>query len=89
MPLIVRTYSPYPGREAVIGGTDYPDYYKERGVDVLLATINKYYYAIVRCLHYFLDYTTHAQKIEHTNSIDEIEHQTVMRAMGYLDMREL
>ncbi len=73
------------------GGTDFPDFYKEYGGSVLSTTFDKYCYVTVRHLPRFFDYKNQItyNKIEKTNSVEEIIHPAVREAMKYLDMQEL
>lgn len=73
------------------GGTDFSDFYETYGGSVISTTFDKYCYVNVRHLPRFFDYENQIvySKIEHTASIEDIEHPAVREAMKFLDMHEL
>lgn len=72
------------------GGTDYPAWYEENQGQVLSTTINKYSYITVRFLPQFFNYRYRIRyfKTEETNSIEEIEHNSVRECAKFLDLRD-
>ena len=73
------------------GGTDMPQYFKNKKGAVLSTTFDKFVYVTVRHLPRFFDYTTEViySKSERVNQIDKIEHPMVRNAIKMLDMKEL
>lgn len=73
------------------GGTDMPQYFKDKKGAVLSTTFDKFVYVTVRHLPRFFDYTTEViySKSERVNQIDKIEHPMVRNAIKMLDMKEL
>ncbi|MCR5332962.1 MAG: kinase [Bacilli bacterium] len=73
------------------GGTDMPEFFKERKGSVISTTFDKYVYVTVRHLPRFFEYTTEIEysKQERVSSVDDIEHPMVRNAMKLLDMHEL
>lgn len=73
------------------GGTDMPQYFKNKKGAVLSTTFDKFVYVTVRHLPRFFDYTTEViySKSERVNEIDKIEHPMVRNAIKMLDMKEL
>ena len=72
------------------GGTDFPDWYRDKGGMVISAAINKYCYLSVRYLPPFFDYRyriRYAQQ-EYVASIDEIKHPSVRECIRYAGVRE-
>ena len=61
------------------GGTDYPNWYKRYGGEVLSSTINKYIYISSRFLPSFFDhkYRIVYSDIELTNKVKEIRHSVI------------
>jgi len=72
------------------GGTDYPAWYEENYGQVLSTTINKYSYITVRFLPQFFNYRYRIRyfKTEETNSVEEIEHNSVRECAKFLDLRD-
>ena len=68
------------------GGSDYPDWYRSRGGQVLASAIDKYCYITCRYLPPFFDhrYRVVYSKIEDRMTIDEIEHPSVRAVLNYL-----
>lgn len=73
------------------GGTDFPEFYKENGGQVLSTSFDKYCYVNVRHLPRFFDYTTELSysRTERVTSVHDIEHPAIREAMKYLDMHEI
>ncbi|BDU94262.1 kinase [Clostridium perfringens] len=73
------------------GGTDMPEFFNENGGAVLSTTFDKYCYVNVRHLPRFFDYATELSysKTERVNSIMEIQHPAIRKAMEMLDMHEI
>ena len=73
------------------GGTDMPDYFKNKKGAVISTTFDKYCYVTVRHLPPFFDYTTELvySKIERISKLDDMVHPLVRNTMKYLDMHEL
>jgi D-glycero-alpha-D-manno-heptose-7-phosphate kinase len=65
------------------GGSDYPQWYREHGGEVLSFTIDKYCYITTRILPAFFEhkYRVAYSKVETTNSIESIEHRAVRAAL--------
>jgi D-glycero-alpha-D-manno-heptose-7-phosphate kinase len=72
------------------GGTDYPVWYNEYGGEVISTTINKYSYITLRYLPKFFDYNFRIRyfKTEETQTLDEIEHNSVRECAKLLDLNE-
>ena len=70
------------------GGTDYPDYYKAHGGEVLSTTIDKYIFITVRKAHAFSEfkYKISYSKLEVCKDLEEIEHPVVKAALQFLDI---
>lgn len=70
------------------GGTDYPQWYKEHGGQVLSFTIDKYCYIFFRKLPTFFDFKNKIiySKVETTNSVEEIQHPVVREALKYYNI---
>lgn len=70
------------------GGTDYPAWYNENGGAVLATTFDKYCYITLRYLPPFFDhkYRIIYSKMEHVNSIDEIDHPSVRETLRFMDL---
>jgi len=68
------------------GGTDYPAWYRQHGGSVLAATIDKYCYLTCRYLPPFFEHRIRVvySKMEHCQSMDEIEHPAVRAILRYL-----
>jgi D-glycero-alpha-D-manno-heptose-7-phosphate kinase len=68
------------------GGTDYPDWYGKHGGAVLGTTIDKYCYINCRYLPPFFEHRICIvySKVEHCQTIEEIEHPAVREALRYL-----
>ncbi len=73
------------------GGTDFEEYYKEKGGAVLSTTFDKYCYVSVRHLPRFFDYSNELiySKIERVQHTAEILHPAIRNAMAMKDMHEL
>ena len=73
------------------GGTDMPQYFKDKRGAVLSTTFDKFVYVTVRHLPRFFDYTTEViySKSERVSRIENIEHPMVRNAIKMLDMKEL
>ena len=73
------------------GGTDMPDYFKNKKGAVISTTFDKYCYVTARHLPPFFDYTTELvySKIERISKLDDMVHPLVRNTMKYLDMHEL
>ena len=73
------------------GGTDMPDYFKNKNGAVISTTFDKYCYVTARHLPPFFDYTTELvySKIERISKLDDMVHPLVRNTMKYLDMHEL
>ena len=73
------------------GGTDMPDYFKNKKGAVISTTFDKYCYVTARHLPPFFDYTTELvySKIERVSKLDDMVHPLVRNTMKYLDMHEL
>ncbi|MDD9915970.1 MAG: kinase [Rhodospirillaceae bacterium] len=74
------------------GGTDYPDWYREEGGQVLSTTIDKYCYITCRLLPEFFppQHRIIWASIEHVANVADIRHPAVREAllmMGYDDSR--
>jgi D-glycero-alpha-D-manno-heptose-7-phosphate kinase len=70
------------------GGTDYPDWYREHGGQVLVTAIDKYCYLSVRYLPPFFEHKTRIiySKMENVGSIDEIKHPAVREILRFLEI---
>lgn len=70
------------------GGTDYPDYFRLHGGEVLSTSINKYCYISTRSLPPFFEHKFRVaySRIEMTSSIEEIEHPSVRNVLTWLDV---
>src|ERR1700758_421184 len=62
------------------GGTDLPDYYRERGGRVLNCAIDKYIYVIVKQRFDDEIYVNYSKK-EIVSSVEDLEHELVREAM--------
>ena len=73
------------------GGTDLPEFFRERNGSVISSTFDKYVYVTVRHLPRFFDYTTEIKysKIERVNKISDIIHPMIRNAMQMMNMHEL
>jgi D-glycero-alpha-D-manno-heptose-7-phosphate kinase len=67
------------------GGTDLPDYYRERGGRVLNCAIDKYVYVIVKQRFDDDIYVNYSRK-ETVSCVDEIDHELVREAMLMADV---
>lgn len=69
------------------GGTDYPDWYRKNGGQVLSTTMNKYCYISVRYLPPFFEhkYRIVYSKIENVKHYDEIQHPSVRTVLRHLN----
>ncbi|MBF0362130.1 MAG: kinase [Oligoflexia bacterium] len=70
------------------GGTDYPEWYKKYGGEVVAASIDKYCYITCRHLPPFFDHKFRIvySKIELAKEIDEIQHPVVKEVLKYLSI---
>ena len=70
------------------GGTDYPDYYRTNGGEVLSTSINKYCYISIRKLPPFFEHKFRVaySRIEMTSSVEEIEHPSVRNVLKWLNV---
>lgn len=68
------------------GGTDYPAWYQQHGGVVLGTSIDKYAYITCRFLPPFFEHSHRVvySKLEHVNSVDEIEHPAVRTCLQYM-----
>ena len=68
------------------GGTDYPQWYKKFGGEVISTTINKYVYITIRPLPSFFKhkYRIVWSKIENVKNINQIKHLAVKNLLKYL-----
>ena len=68
------------------GGSDYPQWYREHGGQVLATSINKYCYITCRYLPPFFEhrYRVAYSEIENVQSIDQIHHPAVRETLKYL-----
>jgi D-glycero-alpha-D-manno-heptose-7-phosphate kinase len=71
------------------GGTDYPEWYRQHGGAVLATTIDKYCYINCRYLPPFFEHRICIvySKVEHCQTIDEIQHPAVREALRHLGVR--
>ncbi|MBP6343394.1 MAG: kinase [Candidatus Omnitrophica bacterium] len=72
------------------GGTDYPGWYKENKGAVLATTIDKYCYITCRYLPPFFEHKSRIiySKMEHTQTINEIDHPSVREVLRFLNIQE-
>ena len=70
------------------GGTDYPDYFRANGGEVLSTSINKYCYISTRTLPPFFEHKFRVaySRIEMTSSVEEIEHPSVRNVLKWLNV---
>ena len=71
------------------GGTDYPAWYRQHGGAVLATTIDKYCYINCRYLPPFFEHRICIvySKVEHCQSVEEIQHPAVREALCYLGVQ--
>jgi len=71
------------------GGTDYPDWYRTNGGEVLAATIDKYCYLSCRYLPPFFPHRIRIvySKIELCRNVSEIKHPAVREVLNFLPIR--
>ena len=71
------------------GGTDYPDWYRTNGGEVLAATIDKYCYLSCRYLPPFFPHKIRIvySKIELCRNVSEIKHPAVREVLNFLPIR--
>ena len=71
------------------GGTDYPQWYKKFGGEVISSTINKYVYITVRPLPSFFNhkYRIVYSKQEITKKLSEIKHKPVKAIIKYFEIK--
>ncbi len=72
------------------GGTDYPGWYNENKGAVLATTIDKYCYITCRYLPPFFEHKSRIiySKMEHTRTIDEIDHPSVREVLRFLNIQD-
>ncbi len=72
------------------GGTDYPGWYQENKGAVLATTIDKYCYITCRYLPPFFEHKSRIiySKMEHPQTIDEIDHPSVREVLRFLNIQE-
>ena len=70
------------------GGSDYPEWYRKNGGQVLATSINKYCYITCRYLPPFFEHRTRVvySKIEMRQSVDEIEHPAAREILKFLEI---
>ena len=70
------------------GGTDYPEWYKNEGGEVLATTIDKYCYLTCRYLPPFFQHRIRVvySNIEMCQKIDEIKHPAVREVLRFMDV---
>ncbi|MCR4842501.1 MAG: kinase [Eubacterium sp.] len=71
------------------GGTDLPDYYLNRGGEVISTTIDKYLYITCRHMPPFWDYKhrlVYGSKSEFVSNIDDIEHPSIRETLRFLNI---
>ena len=70
------------------GGTDYPDYFRANGGEVLSTSINKYCYISTRKLPPFFEHKFRVaySRLEMTSSVEEIEHPSVRNVLKWLNV---
>lgn len=70
------------------GGTDYPDWYRKHGGEVLATSINKYCYLSCRYLPPFFEHRFRVvwSQIENCSRKDEIVHPSVREILRHLDI---
>ena len=68
------------------GGTDYPEWYKKYGGEVISTTIDKYVYISVRKQPHFFDHKFRIvySKDEKVKTLNEIKHKPVREILKYL-----
>jgi D-glycero-alpha-D-manno-heptose-7-phosphate kinase len=71
------------------GGSDYPEWYKQFGGEVISTTVNKYLYISIRKLLKFYKhkYRILYSKDESVNSINEIKHKPVREILKYFKIK--
>lgn len=72
------------------GGTDYPKWFEENKGAILGTTINKYCYITCRYLPPFFEHKSRIiySKMEHPNTIDEIDHPAVREVLRFLKINQ-
>jgi D-glycero-alpha-D-manno-heptose-7-phosphate kinase len=72
------------------GGTDYPKWFEDHKGAVLATTINKYCYISCRYLPPFFEHKSRIiySKMEHVNTIDQIDHPAVREVLRYLKIKQ-
>ena len=70
------------------GGSDYPNWYRNNGGQVLASAINKFCYITCRYLPPFFEHRIHVvySKIESCQTVDEIEHPAVREILKFLNV---
>ena len=89
--MIVMIISRTPFRVSFFGGgTDYPGWYNENKGAVLATTIDKYCYITCRYLPPFFEHKSRIiySKMEHTRTINEIDHPSVREVLRFLNIQE-
>lgn len=73
------------------GGTDIPEFFRDKEGAVLSSTFDKYCYVNVRHLPRFFEYTTELSysKTERVTDVEAIEHPAIRNAMKMLNMQEI
>ncbi|MFP4473747.1 MAG: kinase, partial [Candidatus Omnitrophota bacterium] len=72
------------------GGTDYPEWFRQRPGAVLATTIDKYCYITCRYLPPFFEHKSRIlySQIENVRTIDEIDHPAVRETLRFLKIQE-
>jgi len=72
------------------GGADYPAWFESRETKIISAAMANYSNLYVKSLPPFFDYKIRItyNKIENTNTIDEIEHPSVRACLQYLEIND-
>ena len=73
------------------GGTDFAEFFREHGGEVLSATIDRYCYVTVRHLPGFFEYRSEFcySEIERVSGSSEIRHPLIREAVRMLDMQQI
>src|SRR5947209_4477237 len=68
------------------GGTDYPAYFRRKGGETLVTSIDKYCTITVQPLAKFFDHSiqVHYSRVESVNSIDDIQLPVVREVLRFL-----
>jgi D-glycero-alpha-D-manno-heptose-7-phosphate kinase len=72
------------------GGTDYPEWYRNFGGNVLATTIDKYCYITCRNLPPFFEHKHRIvySRIENVKNINEIQHPAVKGVLGWMNIEQ-